>query len=196
MKVSEFIKENKIIFLIYFISTLYLVYQHHAALLWDFSAYVLNAKYLFYGGTYFEVYRAPLAPILIGISLILSKFGEYLFIIFVSSLFLYANVKLSSFFFKSFPQDKRKFYQLVFYFFSLAPFVIIYATLEGTEMLGLAIFEIFILLITNVSISSFVFSLTGEGTLNANISSVSGIIARIPISFLGSMLWTFKKKLP
>lgn len=50
-----------------------------------------------------------------------------------------------------------------------------------------------IVLITNVAVSSTVFWLLGEGNLNANIASISGILSAIPISFLGSLLWTFKK---
>jgi putative flippase GtrA len=50
-----------------------------------------------------------------------------------------------------------------------------------------------IALITNVVISSLVFWLLKEGTFNANIASIIGIISAIPISFLGSLLWTFKK---
>jgi putative flippase GtrA len=33
-----------------------------------------------------------------------------------------------------------------------------------------------------------------ENTLNANIAAISGIIAAIPVSYFGSLLWTFKKK--
>jgi len=36
-------------------------------------------------------------------------------------------------------------------------------------------------------------NLLGENTINANIANVLGILASIPISFFGSMLWTFKK---
>lgn len=49
-----------------------------------------------------------------------------------------------------------------------------------------------LVLITNVTVSSLVLLILGENTLNANIASVVGIVAAIPISFFGSMLWTFK----
>jgi putative flippase GtrA len=43
-------------------------------------------------------------------------------------------------------------------------------------------------------VNLIVLNILGENTLNANISQVVGIIFSIPISFFGSMLWTFKKK--
>ena len=46
----------------------------------------------------------------------------------------------------------------------------------------------------NFLVSILVITLLGENTLNANIATVCGILASIPISFLGSLLWTFKGK--
>tara|TARA_Y100000310_G_scaffold338921_1_gene429962 strand:- start:8462 stop:8908 length:447 start_codon:yes stop_codon:yes gene_type:complete len=37
------------------------------------------------------------------------------------------------------------------------------------------------------------FKILGEGTFNANFASVIGILFSIPVSFLGSLLWAFKK---
>lgn len=37
-------------------------------------------------------------------------------------------------------------------------------------------------------------NLLGENTLNANVATIMGILASIPISFLGSLLWTFREK--
>ncbi|MEK6847507.1 MAG: GtrA family protein [Nanoarchaeota archaeon] len=48
-----------------------------------------------------------------------------------------------------------------------------------------------LVLITNVVISSIAIYLLGENPLNANIASIFGIISGIPISFFGSMRWTF-----
>lgn len=48
-----------------------------------------------------------------------------------------------------------------------------------------------LVLITNVVISSIAIYLLGENPLNANIASIFGIISAIPISFFGSMRWTF-----
>ncbi len=44
----------------------------------------------------------------------------------------------------------------------------------------------------NVLVSYLVIRITGENVLNGNIASVIGIIAVIPITFLGSMFWVFK----
>ncbi len=41
--------------------------------------------------------------------------------------------------------------------------------------------------------SVIVFNTLGDGTLNANLASISGILISIPISFLGSLFWAFKK---
>jgi len=41
--------------------------------------------------------------------------------------------------------------------------------------------------------SVIVFNILGNGTLNANLASISGILISIPISFLGSLFWAFKK---
>ncbi|MBR9705267.1 hypothetical protein GOV12_07680, partial [Candidatus Pacearchaeota archaeon] len=47
----------------------------------------------------------------------------------------------------------------------------------------------------NFIISIIILNLLGsETTLNANIASLAGIIAAIPVSFLGSLFWTFKKR--
>lgn len=40
--------------------------------------------------------------------------------------------------------------------------------------------------------SVIVFHILGDGTFNANIASICGIIVSIPISFLGSLFWAFK----
>ena len=45
----------------------------------------------------------------------------------------------------------------------------------------------------NLLVSIIVLGILGENTLNANIAAVSGIATGIPISFLGSLLWTFKQ---
>ncbi|MFW5846561.1 MAG: GtrA family protein [Nanoarchaeota archaeon] len=46
--------------------------------------------------------------------------------------------------------------------------------------------------LVNFCVSLLVNSLLGDGTFYANIAAISGIIAGIPLSFLGSLLWTFK----
>lgn len=46
----------------------------------------------------------------------------------------------------------------------------------------------------NFIVSVLIISLIGENTFNANIATFFGIIASIPISFLGSLLWAFKRE--
>src|SRR3989344_5483964 len=94
-KLKEFILNNILLTILFLISTIFFISQHYLDLSWDFSAYVINAKFFFYGGDYYEVYRAPLISIFLGIFLILSKFGEYLYILFVCVLFFYSNIRLS-----------------------------------------------------------------------------------------------------
>jgi len=47
--------------------------------------------------------------------------------------------------------------------------------------------------LVNVSVSVFVKSFVPQGILYTNIAVALGIIAQIPISFFGSLFWTFKK---
>ena len=142
IKLKQKISENKLLFSVFLISTLFFLFQHYFHLEWDFSSYVLNAKYWFHHGTYFELYRAPMLQTLFGFFLIFGKFGEYLFVIFSSSVFFYANTLLSEKLFKN--KKNKDFSKLIFYLASLTPFVLIYATLAGTELLSLAFFEIFL----------------------------------------------------
>jgi len=50
-----------------------------------------------------------------------------------------------------------------------------------------------IAVLVGLTTSVIVFNILGNGTINANIASVSGILVSIPISFLGSLFWAFKK---
>ncbi len=49
-------------------------------------------------------------------------------------------------------------------------------------------------LIANVSLSTLIHTLYGNGYLIANIAAISGILVGLPISFFGAMKWTFKCK--
>ena len=46
----------------------------------------------------------------------------------------------------------------------------------------------------NLSVSLLVNSILGNGSINANIATIAGITAAIPITFLGSLHWIFKNK--
>jgi putative flippase GtrA len=46
----------------------------------------------------------------------------------------------------------------------------------------------------NLLVSMLMRSILDEGTLQANIASIVGMIAGVPVSFFGSLLFTFKNK--
>lgn len=48
----------------------------------------------------------------------------------------------------------------------------------------------------NYSVSILTNNILGNGILEANIATISGIVAGIPITFLGSLHWVFKDKIP
>jgi len=47
----------------------------------------------------------------------------------------------------------------------------------------------------NLSVSLLMNNVLGNGAINANIATVTGIAAAIPITFLGSLHWIFKDKI-
>ncbi len=131
----DMVKENRLIAVLFVFSTLFFLFQHTTGISWDFASYVLNAKYLFGDGFYFELLRPPVTPFLLGI---FSVFGwaasEYVYIIFVSSLYLFSCVRVS----EALGIDRRIFYAL-----SLNPFVLFYGLSVGTELLSLALLQLF-----------------------------------------------------
>jgi len=137
----NFLKENYIVVLVFLISTGFFVYQHTTGISWDFSTYVLNAKYIFSDGSYFEWARAPIAPFIIGIFSVFGwKATEYLYIILVSTLFLYSSIKIS----KKFGLQKELFYIISLSFFALNSGLSV-----GTELLSLSLIELSIAYIDN-----------------------------------------------
>ncbi|MEM4703234.1 MAG: hypothetical protein QXP53_02005 [Candidatus Pacearchaeota archaeon] len=121
-----------LLLILFVISTAFFIFQHSRDLGWDFSVYVLNAKYLFSGGFYFEWLRAPLVPLIIGI-LSFVAFGsylvaEYLYIALVSFLFFFASVTLAK---------KLRINLLIFYGLLLSPFLLLVGLTAGTELLYL-----------------------------------------------------------
>ncbi len=131
MKIDLWIKKNKILSFLYIFSLIFFIYQHTTGLSWDFSVYVLNAKYLFGQGIYFEWLRPPLTPVIIGI---FSVFGwliaEYLYIIFVVTLYCFATVKLA---------EKLKIKPALLYIFLITPFILNYSLVAGNYLLALAL---------------------------------------------------------
>ncbi len=128
---------EKTILLGFILSTIFFLYQHTTGLSWDFSSYILNAKYLF--GTsleYFEWYRGPLMPFLLGILSLKGMFwtaSEYLYIILVSAIFAISSVKLA---------NKFKINKNLFYILELTPFVLNGGLLQGTELFSLALLQL------------------------------------------------------
>jgi len=145
--IVDFCKNNRALIIIFFLSTFLFLYQHFEILSWDFSAYVINAKYLFYNGNYFEVLRPPLVPFLLGIFLIVGNIGEYFYIIFVSLLFLYSSVKLSDHLYDKYWHRynfKKNEVRFLFFLLSCNPFLIYFGVLEGSELLALSFLELFL----------------------------------------------------
>ena len=142
--------ENKFVILLYLFATSFFVYQHSTGLSWDFSSYVLNAKYLFGNGFYFEWYRAPFTPFLLGV---LSVFGwrcvEYAYIVLVSTLFMFSCIKLA---------EKLNISKDLFYSLLLTPFLLNHGLKEGTELLSLSLLQLSVAYLEE-NISGIFFSL-------------------------------------
>ena len=134
---SHFLQRNKLIILLFLSSTSFFLYQHKNYWSWDFSAYFLNAEYWLNDGNYFEWYRPPLTPLLLGIFGILNwKLSEYLYIIFVSTLFTFSCLKFGKVFVG---KDPTLFYALM-----LSPFLLSNGLFAGTELLSLTFLLLFL----------------------------------------------------
>jgi hypothetical protein len=106
---------------------LFFLIKYSMTVNWDFMSYFLNAKYLFSDGQYFEWYRAPLVPVLIGLfSIFTWKLAGWIFIGFLFGLHGFATY----FFSKKFKLD-----YVLFYLLSLVPCFFIYGIETGTEVL-------------------------------------------------------------
>jgi hypothetical protein len=97
---------------------------------------VLNARYWFADGSYFEMLRPPLAPAMIGIFSVFSwRASEYMLIIASSLIYLHAMRRLAM---------ATRLDAKLFYMMSLTPYFVLTATVDGTELLGLALFTEFL----------------------------------------------------
>ena len=146
-KIKTFAKENPILSALFAITTIFFLIQHYFNFTWDFAAYLANAKYLFYGGNYFEVYRAPLISIILAPLLLLGTIAPYAYVLLISALFFYSTIKLSNALFEKYFYKyniKKKTINLIFYIFSLNFFVLIFGLIVGTELLALALFQLFL----------------------------------------------------
>lgn len=129
----DYIKSNKVILAFFLATTAFFIYQHSIMISWDFATYVLNAKYWFANGTYFEPFRPPLMSLVIGI---LAFFGwrlsEYLYLVLVAFLFMHSSKMLAK---------TLKFNKEVFYSISLSAYILNYGLINGTELLSLVLLE-------------------------------------------------------
>lgn len=135
---NDIMVSNKNIWIcvLFIISTLFFLYQHSTGISWDFSVYVLNAKYLLDDGFYIEWSRAPLVPFIIGIFSVFGwRLAEYLYIVFVSRLFAFSSLKLAR---------VCKIEPLTFYGLLVSPFVLNYGLSVGTELLFLSFLQLFV----------------------------------------------------
>ena len=157
-------KEKIILGILLVFSTAYLLYQHYAGFSWDFNAYVLNARYLFENGIYYEHYRSILMPLILGI------LGEYFYFIFSSLLLLYSTVKIS---------NALKISKICFYVLTLNVYVLANGFFNGTEVLSFALLEI-----------AIAYILTGK---NSGIYFGLGFLARYTIMSLFPLIFFHKK---
>jgi hypothetical protein len=134
---KQFLKQNWIIILLWFLSTsFYLAQKIITRISWDFSVYWLNGLHYIGQGTYFELARPPLVSLVMSLFSIFGDFGQYIFIIFTSSLFALSSVKFAK---------ACKFNPSLFYLFSLVPFTLLHGLFDGTELFSLALLELFII---------------------------------------------------
>jgi hypothetical protein len=147
IKKLSFMNETKLLYISFLIVLIFFLLQHYWFLGWDFAVYVINSKFLFNQGGYMEMLRAPLASVLLVGSVFIGKLGEYIYIILVAIMFFIGNLKLSGVlyekYFHKYGLNKTQI-RFLFFIFSLTPFVLSYGLVEGTELLGLGFFEIFL----------------------------------------------------
>lgn len=129
--------KEKPVILLFIFSIIFFSYQFYRGAGWDFAAYVLNAKYLFASGHYFELLRPPLAPAMLGIFGTAFGFAAapYLYIIISAALHLYSCSRVS----KAFGIDFKNFYLL-----SATPFFLFSGMQQGTEVLSVALLQLFL----------------------------------------------------
>ena len=131
-----FLKKNKLLLLIFLLSTSFFLYQRiFGGVHWDFALYASNARYMFSDGFYFDWWVPPLTPFLLGVFSILTlSLAEYAYIIFVSALFLFSCLKFS----ETFKIDK-----LFFYAAFVNYYVLYYGLRNGTELISLSLTMLF-----------------------------------------------------
>ena len=103
---------------------------------WDMLVRIMNAGYLFHGGTYFENQRAIPESVVIGaLSFLLGGYAVYGFILLSALLFFFSLKEFS----KSFNVD-----YLLLILLAMNPFVLFYGIKNGSEMMMLSFLILFI----------------------------------------------------
>jgi hypothetical protein len=149
---GDFFKKNNLLLVLFFLSTGLFFVQHHQQLSWDFSAYVLNARYFFSDGGYFEMLRPPLVPFIVGAFLFLGTFAEYLFILITCVLFLVAIVDFSDTIYRKKLIEKENL-RVIFYSLALGVYALIYGFMAGTELISISFLTLFLSFVLKKKVS-------------------------------------------
>ncbi|HRT02588.1 MAG TPA: hypothetical protein P5513_01450 [Candidatus Diapherotrites archaeon] len=147
---KDFLSKNWLFIVLFVVTTLFFIYQKVNVLSWDFGTYVMNGKYWFANGFYFEPFRPPLASFLLGVLGFIFSFpvGEILFIILVSALFFYSCLRLSK---------NLHFNPVLFILIFLTPFCLFYSLVNGTELLSVSLLMLGISFILENNVFSGIF---------------------------------------
>ncbi len=135
LKSKNFIKENRLIIIIFLIELSYFFIQHYKFFSWDLNVYRLNGRYFIGESTYFEWLRPPLLPLLFTIFSFLGNLDYYI-IIFLILLLFYYSVYLFC--------KKFNFNYKIMILLYLTPMFIGYGFFAGTEILSLSLIILFI----------------------------------------------------
>ncbi|MBD3156026.1 MAG: hypothetical protein GF368_05235 [Candidatus Aenigmarchaeota archaeon] len=134
--VSDILEKRSLLIILFVFSTVFFIFQYTTELSWDFTVYLMNAKYFLEEINFFEWARPPLPSFLMSLFSVFGwKVSPIIYIIFTSFLFLFSSVKLASSF---------GFNENLFYLISLSPYVLIYGTFIGTELLAFSLIELFL----------------------------------------------------
>lgn len=153
-QLSDFCKNNRLIVIAFALTTLWFIIQHATGLSWDFSVYVLNARYFWGDSLYFDWGASPFAAVLLAAAGA-GPVAEYAYIVFVSLLWLFACMRLA---------DAWGIDRTIFYVICLNPAVLILGLRNGTELLALAFLALFL---------SEYFAGKGRGAFALGLSAIS-----------------------
>ncbi|MFB6116842.1 MAG: hypothetical protein ABEK10_05030 [Candidatus Nanosalina sp.] len=165
---------------VFMISTFIMVLQHLSGWSWDFLVYSMNGEYMLAGGFFMEWLRPPLASVFLGLPQVFlpRSIAEILFIVAVSSFFLYASRRVAE------QYDLNFTY---FYLLLMTPVTIYFGTRNGTEMLSLALAMMFFAEIKNERSGAWL-GLTFLARYNYGAIIPLTLIQRKPLKILKTLL--------